>query len=110
MQTLNTIAITVSTILTILSLLLIGWESRWWTPPMSNKEKISRSIKTGLGVIMFIVCSLTAFDLTKSLHAIENWKLVSYFGLLCIAMPLGLVATIGTFIGFTILDTLRGKS
>lgn len=109
MEIINTLAIVVLAIIAVLSLLFIGWEARYWKSPMENKEKISRSVGTGIGTTIGVISVLSVLDLSSAPKAIANWTFVSYLGVFCMGVPLGVVASIGTFIGFTVLDTLRGR-
>ncbi len=105
----NIVAILTASILSLLSLVTIGWEARYWIPPMSKREKISRSLYTGISVMVLLPSALSVVDLTSAPNAIENWSLSSFLLLLCLGLPFGLVAILGTYMRFTVLDSIRKK-
>ena len=105
----NTLAIAIASIAAILSMIFVVWQARYWHVPMSRNEKISRSLKTGLGLIICMVSSLSVLDLTRTSDEIKSWNFSSLFLLICFSIPIGVIAAIGSYVRFTNLDKLRGR-
>lgn len=71
-----------------------------WIPKLGILERIIKSTLTTLGFIVFAVSGFVSIDYLSSPNVEKTWSLVSIEGLLCFAIPMGLITFVGSFIWF----------
>lgn len=76
-----------------------------WTYPINNRARWKRSIVIGVSTIVFCVSAFTAASLYSS-HG-EPPPIKAIMILSCIALPLGILATFGSYFGFGLIDQLK---
>ena len=74
---------------------------------MTKKERLTRSVFTGLGLILFIPSLLSLFVLLSYDEAEEKIALTTILFFLCLSLPIGLLSIIGSYFGYGRLDHLK---
>ena len=92
------------------ALVISVWQQvRPWTSPMAASAKFGRSVSIGFGVSVSIFCLFAILDLWSGPNAIASWNLQSVLASFCFVLPLGVIATIGSYINFGVMDKLRAQ-
>lgn len=84
------------------------WQQvRPWASPIRTSERLIRSLSIGVGVAISIFCLFAILDLRSKPNAINNWSVQSMYASFCFVLPLGIVASIGSYINFGVMDKLK---
>lgn len=69
--------------------------------------RIRKAFLTGFGFLVFFISGVMAIYFFGDPNLEKDWSLASLEGLLCFAIPIGLLTIIGSFIWFSRINTTQ---
>ncbi len=97
-----------SFVLSIFGLVLVWRQEVNLSLHPNIKERIGRALIGGLGLLIFVTSGLVTISTIGFPSSERVWSLESSGGLLCIAVPACLLATVGLFIRFSTRGAIHG--
>jgi hypothetical protein len=93
-------------ILGIASIIVIAFQQRAWTPPMSERQRFIRAILTGCG---FGGCVVAIFGYRglANLNSKDWSNSVQLIPAICLLLPLSVVVMVATYKVFGAIDRMR---
>ena len=110
--------IIISSLGRVLSIILLGflilvgfvlgiWQQRSWSPPISVREKLKRSAYVSVSVIFICYPGLLLYNLLQEeSKEVITLSIAALVGPLCLVIPFGIIAFIGSIIGFSTQDSI----
>jgi hypothetical protein len=102
------IALSFFLLLFILGVFFAIWQQRSWKPPLTRRDKLRRSIIVGFGAYLAGLSFMFLLDIisTSGHMNISNSEVLTFH---CIALPVFVVASIGSYIGFLSQDRIYSE-
>jgi len=97
-------------LLFILGVIFAIWQQRAWKPPLSHGDRLRRSITVGFAAYLVCLSFLFLLELFSTSGQV-NIPILEILTFQCIALPVFVIASFGSYVGFSTQDKiyLEGK-